>query len=34
VNPGADGIFAALDTLPPESRGQHAAAGTRKGGSS
>jgi peroxiredoxin len=34
VNPGADGIFAALDALTPEQRGQHAAASARKGGSS
>jgi peroxiredoxin len=26
VNPGADGIFAALDRLTPEQRGQHAGA--------
>jgi peroxiredoxin len=26
VNPGADGIFAALDELTPEQRGQHAGA--------
>ena len=34
VNPGADGIFAALDALTPEQRGQNAAAGARQGGSS
>jgi peroxiredoxin len=33
VNPGADGIFAALDTLAPEQR-EPAAAGARNGGSS
>jgi peroxiredoxin len=33
ANPGADGIFAALDALTPEQRGQ-TAAGVRKGGSS
>ena len=32
VNPGADGIFEALDALTPEQRGQTAAAGASKGG--
>jgi peroxiredoxin len=34
VNPGADGIFSALDALTPEQRGQAAAAGAEKGGGS
>jgi peroxiredoxin len=32
VNPGADGIFAALDSLTPEQRGSAAAAGRKDGG--